>query len=113
MVLHVCGHLKALLPDLARIPVRAFEAFTSPTVGNTSLLDGRLGCPNTCLIGGTNAALWMEPADAIIAQIRKDLDVLPHHRGIVVTSAGVMPPACKPETIKKVGDWVKAYPVRM
>jgi uroporphyrinogen-III decarboxylase len=113
MVLHMCGHLKALLPDLARIPVRAFEAFTSPTVGNTSLLDGRLGCPNTCLIGGTNAALWMEPADAIIAQIQKDLDVLPHHRGIVVTSAGVMPPACKPETIKKVGDWVKAYPVRM
>ncbi len=38
---------------------------------------------------------------------------MPHHRGIVVTSAGVMPPLCKPETIKQVCEWVKQYPARM
>jgi uroporphyrinogen-III decarboxylase len=112
LVLHMCGHLKALLPDLAKVPARAFEAFTSPTLGNTTLLDGRAQCPNTCLIGGTNAMLWTKPANDIIGRIESDLDALPHHQGIVVTSAGVMPPMCKPETIKAVCDWVKLYPPR-
>lgn len=64
-------------------------------------------------MGGTNAVLWTRPADAIIAEIERDLDVLPHHRGLVVTSAGVMPPLAAPETIKAVGDWVKAHPVKL
>lgn len=113
LVLHMCGKLKALLPDLAGIPAAAFEAFTSPTLGDTTLLDGRTACPDKCLIGGTNAMLWTQSAGEIVAQIKKDLDVLPHHRGIVVTSAGVMPPLCRPETIKEVCDWVKSYPSRM
>jgi uroporphyrinogen-III decarboxylase len=113
LVLHMCGHLKALLPDLARIPAQAFEAFTSPSLGDTTLLDGRTACPDKCLVGGTNATLWTRPAEDIIAQIERDLDRLPHHRGIVVTSAGVMPPLCRPETIKQVCEWVKAYPPRM
>ncbi len=113
VILHMCGHLKGLLEQLNQLPVHAFEAFTSPTLGNTSLLDGRTGCPNTCLIGGTNAMLWLKPANEIIAKIEADLDELPHHRGIAVTSAGVMPPFATPDTIKAVGDWVKTYPLRV
>ena len=113
LALHMCGHLKTLLPALATLPVAAFEAFTSPTLGDTTLLDGRAACPDTCLIGGTNATMWLVPADDIIAEIEADLDALPHHRGIVVTSAGVMPPGCKPETIKTVCEWVKTTPARM
>ena len=110
-VLHMCGHLKAVLPDIATLPAAAIEAFTSPTVGNTTWLDGRTACPDTCLIGGTNATLWLEPPDTIIRTIDHDLSVLPHRRGIVVTSAGVMPPGCAPETIKAVCEWVKTYDV--
>ena len=113
LVIHMCGHLKGLLPDLAKIPAQAFEAFTSPSLGNTTLLDGRSHCPNTCLIGGTNAVLWTKSGDEIIATLEHDLNELPHHRGIVVTSGGVMPPMCKPETIQRVCEWVKQYPVRM
>lgn len=113
LILHMCGHLKALLPDLAMIPAQAFEAFTTPTLGDTTLLDGRIQCPDKCLIGGTNAMLWTRPAEEIISRIESDLNELPHHRGIVVTSAGVMPPMCEPETIKQVCEWVKAYPARM
>jgi uroporphyrinogen-III decarboxylase len=113
LILHMCGHLKAVLPDLAQIPAQAFEAFTSPTLGNTSLLDGRTACPDQCLIGGTNAMLWMKTPDEIVKKIEEDLAELPHHRGVVVTSAGVMPPVCKPDTVKQVCEWVKQYPARM
>ena len=111
LALHMCGHLHALLPLLATLPVAAFEAFTSSTLGNTTLLDGRTACPHVCLIGGTNAMLWLQPPAEIIAQLERDLTALPHHRGIVVSSAGVMPPRCPPETIRAVCAWVKAYEV--
>jgi len=113
MVLHMCGHLKDVLQDLSRLPVAGFEAFTSPTLGNTTLLDGRRSCPDKCLVGGTNATLWTKSAHTIIAQIERDLGELPHHRGTVVTSAGVMTPLCNPQTIREVCDWVKGYTARM
>ncbi|MCG3178832.1 MAG: hypothetical protein BIFFINMI_01162 [Phycisphaerae bacterium] len=113
MILHMCGHLKAILGDLATLPVAGFEAFTAPPVGNTTLGDGRRACPDKCLVGGTHASLWMEAAEGIIDFIAARLDELPHHRGVVVSSAGVMPPACGPETIKAVCDWVHAYPARV
>ncbi|NQT18359.1 MAG: hypothetical protein HQ592_01550 [Planctomycetes bacterium] len=57
--------------------------------------------------------LWMRPAEEIISKIEADLAILPHHRGICITSAGVMPPACRPKTIKAVCEWVKQYDARM
>lgn len=112
LLLHMCGHLKAILPDLAGLPCSGFEAFTAPALGDTTLLDGRSTCPDKCLIGGTQAPDWVQPADVIIAALQRSLDELPHHRGIVVTSAGVMPPRCPPEVIGAVRDWVVAYPHR-
>lgn len=112
VILHMCGHVKRLLPDIATLPVAAYEAFTSPTLGDTTLLDGRTGSPHVCLIGGTNAMLWTRPANDIISQLADDLDVLPHHRGLVITSAGIMPPLASPETIQTVCNWVKQYPLK-
>lgn len=113
VVLHMCGHLKGLLDQLSALPVHAFEAFTSPTLGNTTLADGREACPDVCLIGGTNAMLWMKSSSETIARLEENFDALPHHRGLVITSAGVMPPMCEPDTIKEVADWVRSYPARM
>ncbi len=110
--LHMCGKLKLILPDLAKTPAVLFEAFTSPPVGDTTLLDGREGCPEKCIVGGTNAAIWTRPADEIIAQLEKDLDALPHHRGIVTSSGGMMPPLASPETIKAVSDSIHNYPAK-
>jgi uroporphyrinogen-III decarboxylase len=108
-ILHQCGHLKKLLPDIAELPSRGIEAFTSPPVGNTTMKDGRDAFLDKCLIGGTNAYIWTRSEDEIINQIKHDLDELPHHKGIVLTSGGVMPPLCKPETIKNVADFIRNY----
>ena len=114
VMLHMCGHLKQLLPELNKLPasIAAFEAFTPPTVGDTTLYEGRINCPERCLLGGTSAVVWMWTAKEIIAYLEESLAVLPHHRGIVLSSAGVMPPACSPETIKEVKDWLNGYIIR-
>lgn len=112
LAIHMCGLLKGLLDQLAEVPASVFEAFTSPPVGDTRLLDGRTACPHICIVGGTNAWLWTRSAAEIIAEVKADLDALPHTRGVVLTSAGVMPPLASPETIKAVADFVRAYPVR-
>lgn len=111
--LHMCGHLKALLPMLAEVGAKSFEAFTSPPVGNTRLVDGRLACPDICLIGGTNATLWTQPLERILGELEQDLDALPHHRGLVVTSGGMQPPMASPDTLKAVCRFVADYPVRL
>jgi|GEM_PF-354331 len=113
LMLHMCGHLKALLGDLSTLPVTGFEAFTAPTLGNTTLLDGRTTCPGKALVGGTNAMLWLKSPDEICTQIGQWLDQLPHHRGLVTSSAGVMPPLCPPQTIKAVCDFIHSYPLRV
>ncbi len=108
-VLHMCGFLKDILPDLAQLGAQVFEAFTSPPVGNTTFAVGREGCPDKCLVGGTNATTWLKTGDDIIAEIQQGLEALPHQKGIVVSSAGVMPPLCAPETIRQVCDWLKQF----
>lgn len=111
--LHMCGHLRDILPDLSTLKASSFEAFTSPPIGNTNLIDGRNLCPEKCLIGGTNATLWMQPVKNIIEKIEKSLAVLPHHRGLIISSAGVMPPMVKPQKIKEVFEWLKNYKLRL
>lgn len=108
---HMCGHLKLLLEDLNHLPNHAQEAFTPPPFGAATLIEGRGACPDKCFIGGCGAGQWVaDNPQEIIAYIDGQLAGMEHHRGLVLTSAGVMPPACSPETIKVVFDWVKEYP---
>ena len=113
MGLHMCGHLHALLDDLAAMDISVFEAFTTPEMGNTHLIDGKNHCPDTCLIGGTNATLWTKSADDICAGIKAELDALDNHRGVIITTAGIIPIGCRPETVRTVCEYVKAFPARM
>jgi len=109
-VLHMCGKIKTLLPDIAEIPARAVEAMTTSPLGDTAFEDARAVCPDLCLIGGTYAGLWLEPAEVIIETIGRSLDALPHRRGIVVTTAGEIAPGAKPETLKAVAEWLRTAP---
>jgi uroporphyrinogen-III decarboxylase len=88
---HMCGLLNALLEMIDGLPAEANEAFTTRPVGNTSLTEGRTRMPRKALIGGTNAALWLQPAEVIVRTVAEDLATCPDRRGIVLTSAGVLP----------------------
>jgi hypothetical protein len=88
---HMCGLLNALLETIDGLPAEANEAFTTRPVGNTSLAEGRTRMPHKALIGGTNATLWLQPADVIVRTVAEDLANCPDRHGIVLTSAGVLP----------------------
>ncbi len=107
--LHMCGYVKELLPDIEYVQANAFEALTPPPVANTTLSQAREVCENTCLIGGTGAVTWLKPAKEIIAEIETYLDELPHHRGIILSSGGVLPPDCHPDTLQDVFNWLKNF----
>lgn len=110
--LHMCGHLGVLLEKIDSIPAAAIEAFTSPPLGNTRLLDGRTRAASKTLIGGTCVNVWLEPAEVIQAYILGELDACPDHRHIVLTTAGVAPPACPAEVFRAVGEWIPSVPIR-
>lgn len=99
---HMCGELNALLEMIDKLPARANEAYTTPPLGNTTLAEGRRRMPSKALIGGTNATLWLEPAEKIVETVAKDLEACPDRRRIFLTSAGVLPPSVSFEKAKAV-----------
>ena len=111
--LHMCGLLNVLLERIDAIPADSVEAFTSPTLGNTRLSDGRSRAPTKCLVGGTNCCVWLRPVAEIKQYVVTELAECPDHRRIVLTTAGVAPPACRAETFRRIGQWVRTLPVRV
>jgi uroporphyrinogen-III decarboxylase len=104
---HMCGKLDALLEMLDRLPADANEAYTTPPVGDTTLAAGRKRMPSKALIGGTNAALWLRPAEEIVEDVRRDLENCPDRRGIFLTSAGQLPGAVDFEKARSVVEQLK------
>jgi len=111
--LHMCGLLGALLERIDTVPAASIEAFSAPTLGNTRLADGRTRAPSKCLVGGTHCMAWLLPAGRIKQFILAELADCPDHRRIVLTTAGVAPPACGAETFGQVAGWLRTVPVRM
>jgi uroporphyrinogen-III decarboxylase len=107
-VFHMCGTLNALLETLDGLPQAANEAFTTRPVGDVSLAEGRKRMPSKTLIGGTNATLWLKPAETIIAEVAADLAQCPDRRRIFLTSAGVLPPPVPFEKARDVVAGLKA-----
>ena len=112
--LHMCGLLKALLGRIDTIPAASIEAFTSPPLADTRLADGKALAPNKTLVGGTCVNVWWRrDPEQIEEYILGELDACVDHRGIVLTTAGVAPPACPAETFRVVGQWLGSVPVRL
>jgi uroporphyrinogen-III decarboxylase len=99
---HMCGTLNALLEMIDGLPAVANEAYTTRPLGDVSLAEGRSRMPSKTLIGGTNATLWLEPVEAIVETVRRDLEACPDRRKIFLTSAGVLPPPVSFEKARAV-----------
>jgi len=110
--MHMCGHTLALLEQIDTIPGSSIEAYTSPTLGNTRLADGRTKAPSKTLVGGTNVNVWLWPIEKIKDYIVAELDACPDSRRIVLTTAGVAPPGCPAEKFREIGEWIPTVPLK-
>ncbi len=104
-MLHMCGKLKMLLPDLAKIPAVAMEAFTSPSVGDTTISDGYTGLPGRVIIGGSGASLWATQNPTLIAEtILRDIKAAGGTDRLILSSGGEIPYTATPDIIKEVKE---------
>jgi len=110
--LHMCGHTRVLLREINTIPAASIEAYTSPTLGNTRLVDGRTDAPSKTLVGGTNVNVWLWPLEKLQQYLAAELEACPDNRRTVLTTAGVAPPGCPAEKFRAVGEWLRTVPVR-
>ena len=77
MVLHMCGHLKALLPVIREVNADAFNATTPPPVGTTYFEDVfDLYDDDFPLLGGIFPPQILHRADVTPAEIQAALDTL-------------------------------------
>ena len=112
LALQMPGHISAILEFLAELDDVTVEGICSPPVGDTTLEMARKACPELRVAGGTNAALWLESSESIIKQLQTELDSMPHHRGVAVTSSDMIPPDTPLKTIFEVAEFVENYPVQ-
>lgn len=111
--LHMCGTLLDLLEEIDGIPAAAIEAFSAPPLGNTRLADGKALAASKTLVGGTCVNVWWRSTPAQIERfILDELAACADDLGIVLTTAGVAPPACSVETFRAVGQWIASVPFR-
>jgi uroporphyrinogen-III decarboxylase len=105
---HMCGTLNALLEDIDSLPALANEAYTTRPLGDVSLAEGRTRMPSKALIGGTNATLWLDTPETIVATVAADLEACPNRRKIFLTSAGVLPPPVSFEKARTVVEGLQS-----
>lgn len=108
-LLHQCGKLYDLLPMIERLPAECIEAYTAPTLGDTTIADRNERAPSKAIIGGTQAPTWLRPVEDICAIIERDLRAAGSIRGVVLTSAGVMPPGCPIEKVREIRERAYAF----
>ena len=112
LMFHMCGHLKLILPLLSDIPNTGIEALSSPPIGNTTFGEARGFLPQRALVGGTCALTWLKEPKAIREEIQGYLEELSDYRGIVVGTGGIVPPACPPEVLKEITEYIFQLPMK-
>lgn len=107
LMIHMCGKLKAMLPELKELDAPVFEALTSAPVGDVTLEEVRQMCPRQkCLIGGGNAVMWTQPLQDIKKEVEQAIGTLSSRRGIVYSTGGVVPAQCSPDTLRETARFI-------
>jgi hypothetical protein len=107
-ILHMCGKINQLLPDIDRIPAVGIDAFSPPPTGDTTFKDGVFSCPSKALLGGTNMIWWLESAEKIKDKILQNLGSAGRVVGLVLQGPWEFAPGITPEKIRDVWRMVRA-----
>lgn len=107
-IMHMCGKIKKLLPDINQIPSVAVDTFSPPPTGDTTFADGVGACPGKALLGGTNMIWWLEPPEEVRDMILQNLASAGREFGLVLQGPWEFAPGITPEKIRDVWRLVRA-----
>jgi hypothetical protein len=108
LVHHACGHIRALLPDMAATGVDVIESLTPPPTGNVTAweardaLRGRAG-----IIGGIDPTVMLNSSlMELEARVRELMEKMGTRR-FILANADSCPPGVAKEKFARVSEWVR------
>lgn len=110
LIHHACGHLKGLLPLLAKTEIDMIESISPPPTGNVELWEAKEALPKHIgLIGGIEPTVFLNSnMDDLEKYVINLLDKMVNHRFILANSDSC-PPGVELEKFKLVTEIVKQY----
>lgn len=103
LIHHACGHIRGLLPIMAREEVDAIESLTPPPTGNVSLGEARtLIGPGKALIGGLDPVRFLTlQGEELDAEIRRILEE-GGQQGFILANSDSCPPGVEEEKFSRI-----------
>jgi len=108
---HACGHIKDLLPYMAKTGIDAIESVSPPPTGNIEIWDAAANLPDgIALIGGIEPVNFLKLSSPELEKYAGDLlsrmkDI--KRRGYILANSDSCPPGVAVEKFKLISDIVK------
>ncbi len=107
---HACGHLKQLMPIMARTGIDCIESISPPPTGNIEMKDARSQLPDRiALIGGIEPVNFLELDTAALKEYVKTLLNQMSGSRYVLANSDSCPPNVELDKFKLVGELVRDF----
>ncbi|GAH08438.1 unnamed protein product, partial [marine sediment metagenome] len=108
LIQHACGHLKDLLPLMAKTSIDAIESITPPPTGNTELWDAADILPERiCLIGGIDCTVFLDSNLTELEEYVCNLTEKMKGKHFILANSDSCPPNVELKKFKMIGDFVQ------
>ncbi len=105
-IVHMCGHLKDMLPVIKDIELDGIEAATPSPTGNVEPDDIRNALGDVIIIGGVDPTRYaIQSPEGMVKTLRERLGRIKGDRHFILGSEEI-PVAAKLDTVKAVGELV-------
>ncbi len=111
LIHHACGHIKDLLPIMAREKVNAIESISPPPTGNTQIWEAQtaLRSDGISVIGGIDPVLLQTMEEGPLRVHVKEILGKCSKRGLVLANSDSCPPNVKIESFKAIVEEVQSF----
>jgi uroporphyrinogen-III decarboxylase len=110
LIHHACGHIRAILPQMATENVDAIESVTPPPTGNVEIWDVQkaLG-KDKCIIGGIEPIQFLDLSLDEFRNYVEDTLSRMNPRGFIFGNSDSCPPGVSVEKFKAVTEIIRSY----
>lgn len=107
---HACGHLDALLEDIAKSNIDVLESVSPAPTGNVTMTRVQEALPkHIAVIGGIEPVLLLNASTDEVAEQGKELMDTMQQRGYVLANSDSCPPGVQIEKFQRLSQIAKEY----